>query len=48
MRAGYVTLGERMMTTQTAVEQQQDLANCIELYLLRCQVEGKSPSTISA
>ena len=36
------------MTTQTAVEQQQDLASLIELYLLRCQVEGKSPNTITA
>jgi len=36
------------MTTLTAVEQQQDLASLIELYLLRCQVEGKSPNTITA
>jgi site-specific recombinase XerD len=36
------------MTTQTAVEQQQDLASLIDLYLLRCQVEGKSPNTITA
>jgi site-specific recombinase XerD len=36
------------MTTLTAVEQQQDLAGLIDLYLLRCQVEGKSPNTITA
>ena len=36
------------MTTQTAVEQQQDLTSLIDLYLLRCQVEGKSPNTITA
>jgi len=36
------------MTTLTAVEQQQDLASLIDLYLLRCQVEGKSPNTITA
>jgi len=26
----------------------QDLASLIDLYLLRCQVEGKSPNTITA
>jgi site-specific recombinase XerD len=36
------------MTTSAAVEQQQDLASLIDLYLLRCQVEGKSPNTITA
>jgi hypothetical protein len=36
------------MTTQMAVEQQQDLGSLIDLYLLRCQVEGKSPNTITA
>jgi site-specific recombinase XerD len=36
------------MTTQTAVEQEQDLGSLIGLYLLRCQVEGKSPNTITA
>jgi site-specific recombinase XerD len=36
------------MTTQAAVEQQQDVASLIDLYLLRCQVEGKSPNTITA
>jgi site-specific recombinase XerD len=36
------------MKTQTAVEQQQDLASLVDLYLLRCQVEGKSPNTITA
>jgi hypothetical protein len=36
------------MTTVAAIEQQQDLASLIELYLLRCQVEGKSPNTITA
>jgi hypothetical protein len=32
--------------TQTAVEQQQDLGRLIDLYLLRCQIEGKSPNAI--
>jgi len=36
------------MTTLTAVEQQQDVTSLIDLYLLRCQVEGKSPNTITA
>ena len=36
------------MTTLTAVEQQQDLTGLIDLYLLRCQVKGKSPNTITA
>jgi len=36
------------MTTQTAIEQHQDLTSLIDLYLLRCQVEGKSPNTITA
>jgi len=36
------------MTTLTGVEQHQDLASLIDLYLLRCQVEGKSPNTITA
>jgi len=36
------------MTTLTAVEHQQGLASLIELYLLRCQVEGRSPNTITA
>jgi len=36
------------MTTLTAVEQDQGLTSLIDLYLLRCQVEGKSPNTITA
>jgi len=36
------------MTTQTAVKQDQDLGSLIDLYLLRCEVEGKSPNTITA
>jgi hypothetical protein len=36
------------MTTLTGVEQHQDLASLVHLYLLRCQVEGKSPNTITA
>jgi hypothetical protein len=36
------------MTTLTAVEHQQGLRSLIDLYLLRCQVEGKSPNTITA
>ena len=35
-------------TTLTAVKQHQDLASLIDLYLLPCQVEGKSPNTITA
>ena len=36
------------MTTQLAAIEKQDLASLIDLYLLRCQVEGKSPNTIKA
>jgi len=36
------------MTTQIATTERQDLASLIDLYLLRCQVEGKSPNTITA
>jgi hypothetical protein len=35
------------MTTQTVIEQHQDLTSLIDLYLLRCRVEGKSPNTIT-
>jgi len=36
------------MTTQTVVKRDQGLGSLIDLYLLRCQVEGKSPNTITA
>jgi len=36
------------VTTQLAATERQDLASLIDLYLLRCQVEGKSPNTITA
>jgi site-specific recombinase XerD len=36
------------MTTQMAVQQHQDIGSLTDLYLLRCQVEGKSPNTITA
>ena len=36
------------MTTELAATERQDLASLIDLYLLRCQVEGKSPNTITA
>jgi hypothetical protein len=46
MRTRGAALGERSMTTQTAVEQQEDLGSLIDLYLLRCQVGGESPDTM--
>jgi hypothetical protein len=36
------------VATQTAVGQNQDLGSLIDLYVLRCQVEGKSANTITA
>ena len=34
------------MTTQTAVQQQQDLRSLSELYLTSCRIEGKSDETV--
>ena len=41
--------GETMTTKQSRNgHKQRDLAGLIDLYVLRCQVEGKSPRTVSA
>src|SRR4030042_1906690 len=36
------------MTTQLTATERQNLASLIDLYILRCEVEGKSPNTITA
>lgn len=36
------------MVAEPAIAKRTDLGSCIDLYLLRCQVEGKSPNTIEA
>ena len=47
-RIWYNAMEGQAITTQLAAKERQDLASLIDLYRLRCQVEGKSPNTITA